>query len=213
MIKIIKSPSGNILCVKLPNFTKSFKNILKKFVLAGWQVMVVIIHSLNLLTNNHTLLTLVMALGLGIGFGWSVFQTPDETLAINLPELRQVNYAPSSSNITKFRFNTFTISVTSKENNLWNHFSLVPIAYSDHSSTRYFKGKSNLYSYFNKLNVGDHAQITHTNNTIQTLTLIETKIIDQDKIRQFESNDRQQIVIFCLDKVINGKYWVGVFVD
>ena len=213
MIKIIKAPSGNILCLKLPNFTGFLKYSLKKTIFAGWQLIATIVYSLNLLTNNHTLLTLIMALGLGVGFGWSIFQTPDKILAINLPELRQVNYAPSSSNITKFGFNTFTVSITAKENKLWNNFSLVPVTYADHQNTRYFKGKTSLYSYLSELNVGDRTQVTYINNTTQELTLIETKVISKDRVRQFESNDRQQIVIFCPNKIINGEYWVGVFTE
>ena len=213
MIKIIKAPSGNILCLKLPNLIGFLKYSLKKIIFAGWRLIATIVYSLNLLTSNHTLLTLIMALGLGIGFGWSIFQTPDKILAINLPELRQVDYAPSSSNITKFEFNTFTVSITAKENKLWNNFSLVPVTYADHQNTRYFKGRTNLYSYLSELNVGDRTQVTYINNTIQELTLIETKIISKDRIRQFESNDRQQIVIFCPNKMINGEYWVGVFTE
>jgi len=213
MIKIIKAPSGNILCLKLPNLTGFLKYSLKKIIFAGWRLIATIVYSLNLLTNNHTLLTLIMTLGLGVGFGWSIFQTPDKILAINLPELRQINYAPANSNITEFEFNTFTVNIATKENKLWNNFSLVPVTYADHQNTHYFKGRTSLYSYLSELNVGDRTQVTYINNTAQEFTLIETKIISKDRIRQFESNDRQQIVIFCPNKMINGEYWVGVFTE
>ena len=213
IIKIIKAPSGNILCLKLPNLIGFLKYSLKKIIFAGWRLIATIVYSLNLLTSNHTLLTLIMALGLGIGFGWSIFQTPNKILAINFPELRQINYAPANSNITEFEFNTFTVNIATKENKLWNNFSLVPVTYADHQNTRYFKGRTNLYSYLSELNVGDRTQVTYINNTAQEFTLIETKIISKDRIRQFESNDRQQIVIFCPNKMINGEYWVGVFTE
>ncbi len=190
-----------------------FRILFKQILIGLYQIVAQIIHALNILTNNHARIGLIMALGLGFGFGLTIFSQPDLSSA-NFIQFKNGSTRHASTQADYIETNQFVVEVETKTGNLDilqdNHAVTIPSFSgelgSQHAAT-YFKGTVQLYNYLNTLELGDEIRLNQRNNLIKTYQIVEIRLVDRDRITQLLPQNQPTIILYTPTSLISNDYY------
>jgi hypothetical protein len=179
-----------------------------------------ILDSLQIVTNNHTLLGLIMALGLGVGIGVTIFQTPDVSTASSdyYPSQEKV----SADHIQAVSCDYFSLEVKTKEQQqavnsadlidtslIGANQLIIPSFSGQLDQSRYalfLKGRPGLHQLLKQLSIGDQLEVQTDNNLLRKFTVIEIRQLEKNQIKQLLPQRQQTLVLYASTGLLSDQY-------
>ncbi len=202
------------LLVDLDLVQLKLKGFLKRFLFGIYRIFEQVIYALNVMTNNHALIGLMMSLGLGVGFGLTIFSQPDLSSASFIQFKPDTTKMKPQIKADYLETNQFVVEIETNQTELEllqnNHAVTVPSfsgRLDDNQTATYFKGTVQLHNYLKTLELGDEIKLNQTNKLVKTFQIVEIKLLNKDQIKQLLPQNQPTIILYSSTGLVSDQYY------
>jgi hypothetical protein len=215
IVQINQTKTNDIcLIVNLELVRLKLKGFLKRFLISIYRIFEQVIYALNVMTNDHALIGLMMSLGLGFGFGLTIFSQPDVSSASFIQFKPAASKTKPQIKADYLETDQFVVEIETNqaENELLqnNHAVTVP-SFSGHlddnQTATYFKGTVQLHNYLKTLELGDEIKLNQTNKLVKTFQIVEIKLLSRDQIKQLLPQNQPTIILYSSTGLVSDQYY------
>ena len=199
LISIQTEYNQNYLVVDFSQIGRFMRNVVKQLLRLLFFFFREITSALNIITNNHIELGLLMSLGLGVGIGIAIFSAPDFTQAA--PTQHQ---SPATQKLLAVETNLLFFPIQQPDSNSSSSGrsekklempSFSPTALNGMSAVL-LKADVDTTKYLHMLQLGETLTLQLNNQGIKKVQVVEIKQIAKDQIQQLLPQTRPTLILY-----------------